>query len=77
MAPQAVVMAPQIIFMQVAQIVPIPIKLEDEVDMINVLNSMSNSKSMVVMTNSLIDLLQCQLIIQHDTSYTLQVIHQS
>ena len=43
MAPQGMVMVViQIIFMEVAQIIPFPLNLEDDIDMINVLYNMSS-----------------------------------
>ena len=59
-APHVVVIVVTLmILMEVAQIVPLPLNLKDD------------------MNNSLVNLLQCQQRMQSDTTYSLQVTHQS
>ena len=79
MSPQVMVMVvPRGILVEVVQTVPLPLNLEDDVDMNNICSNMRNlKKSIISMNNSLIDLLECQQRMENDTTHALQVIHQS
>ena len=78
MAPQVVMMVePLINLMEVIQIVPHLLNLDDSVGMTDILNNMiNNEQNLTAMNNLLNDLLQCQQRSQDNTTYTLQVINQ-